>query len=550
MRYNNRISHFLLLAALFFCNGVRADHYPFNFNIDVQHYSFQLTLSDNSDEIEGIASITILFKTADVKNFRLDFTNVTAATNGKGMNINSVQLNGQSVSYVHQNDALIINLPEPSLKNQRLTFVINYHGIPDDGLRIGPTKYGDRSFFSENWPNKTRHWLPCIDHPYDKATSEFIIKAPNHYQVISNGLLLEETNLNATTKLTHWKQSVPVSSWLYVLGVAEFAVQYLGEFDGKSLQTWVYPKDREAGFRDFAEPSKEVLQFYSDYIGPYVYEKLANVQATSHGGMETSSAIFYTDGLVTGNRTKSIRNVIIHEIAHQWFGNSVTESTWDDAWLSEGFATFFTQRFIEHAYGHDEYVQGFLKAKESVYNTAKKEPDFSVVADRTAESGAPVTNGLTYQKGAWFLHMLRNRLGETDFKKGIRSYYNHFMNANASTADFRYEMEQASGQDLHKFFDQWLYHSDLLFLKGSWKYDSKKKQILIKMEQNSSGSLLFDFPFQIGVFQKGTVKPQVTGFNMNTKTGEFTIPCNVKPERVVFDPETLLLAQFEFTEAR
>ncbi len=135
--------------------------------------------------------------------------------------------------------------------------------MPADGLKIGPTKYGDRSFFNENWPNRARHWLPTVDHPYDKATSEFIVTAPVKYKVVSNGLLQEESQINKEFKLTHWKQSVPVSCWLFVLGVAEFAVQQVGEFDGKSIETWVYPKDREAGFHDFANPTKQVLQFYT-----------------------------------------------------------------------------------------------------------------------------------------------------------------------------------------------------------------------------------------------------------------------------------------------
>jgi len=168
--------------------------------------------------------------------------------------------------------------------------------------------------------------------------------------VVSNGLLLEESTIDKENKLTHWKQSVPVSSWLFVLGVAEFAVQYVGKFNGKDIQTWVYPRDREKGFTDFAEPTKQVLQFYSDYVGPYAYEKLANIQSPSvSGGMETSSAIFYGENMVTGKYEKRLRNVVIHEIAHQWFGNAVTESTWDDAWLSEGFATFFSMLFQEHA---------------------------------------------------------------------------------------------------------------------------------------------------------------------------------------------------------
>jgi aminopeptidase N len=207
----------------------KADNYPINKKIDIKHYSFALTLSDSNDEIIGSTNITIHFKQAGIQNFRLDLINQSIERKGKGMLVDGVYLDKNSVSYSHQKDALIINLPSPSTLNQTLVFTIKYHGIPSDGLRIGATKFGDRSFFNENWPNRGRHWLPLIDHPYDKATSEFIVKAPAHYKVISNGLLLEESDLGDNVKLTHWKQSVPVSSWLFVLGVADFAVKYVDE---------------------------------------------------------------------------------------------------------------------------------------------------------------------------------------------------------------------------------------------------------------------------------------------------------------------------------
>jgi len=128
--------------------------------------------------------------------------------------------------------------------------------VPADGLRIGSNRHGDRSFFNENWPNRARHWLPTVDHPYDKATSEFIVTAPVKYKLFPMDCCRKNRRSIKEFKLTHWKQSVPVSSWLFVLGVAEFAVQQVGEFDGKSIETWVYPKDREAGFHDFAKSHK------------------------------------------------------------------------------------------------------------------------------------------------------------------------------------------------------------------------------------------------------------------------------------------------------
>ena len=523
-----------------------ADKYPRNYSVDIIHYAFELNLSDKTDEIFGQASITVLFKQNDIKQLRLDLINKTTERKEKGMLIESITSGNQPVQFTHTNDEIILKLSNSPAAGKEIIFVINYHGTPADGLQIGPTKYGDRSFFCENWPNRARHWLPAVDHPYDKATSEFIVKAPAHYKVISNGLLLEESNLGADIKLTHWKQSVPVSPWLFVLGVAEFAVQYVDEFNGKSIQSWVYPKDRVAGFYDFAEPTKQVLQFYTDYVGPYVYEKLANIQSPSvGGGMETSSAIFYGENIINGKREVRIRNVVIHELAHQWFGNAVTESTWDDAWLSEGFATFFTLLFIEHAYGYDEYISGLQNAKKSVYKYAEKDPNFSIVSDRSAEK-EQVTSTITYQKGAWVLHMLKELTGDDKFKKGIQTYYKKYINSNATTNDFINEMEQASGKNLNQFFQQWLYRADNLKLKGNWMYDAAKKQVVVTLEQQQAGEYIFDVPVEIGIYTAGSSVPKIIKFRLNTKQKIHSIRLKVKPDKVIVDPRTVLLAQIDF----
>ena len=535
-----RIINLFTTALLFVIPLIsKADTYPINKNIDIKHYVFKLSLSDADNEITGTTLVTVNFKEAGMQNFRLDFINKTSARKDKGMVVDAVSVNNTAVDYTHGNDELIISLPAPSTKNQTLTFTIQYHGIPYDGLRIGATKLGDRSFFNENWPNRGRHWLPIVDHPYDKATSEFIVKAPSHYKVVSNGLLLEESELGNSNRLTHWKQSVPVSSWLFVLGVADFAVKYVDEFRGKSIQTWVYAKNREAGFYDFDEPTKKVLEFYSNYVGPYAYEKLANIQTPSvNGGMETSSAIFYGEDLVTGKRDERTRNVVIHEIAHQWFGNAITETTWDDAWLSEGFATFFTLLFIEDEYGKDEYTKGIIKARKSVYDMSVKMPDFSIVSERTAEK-EDVTSGITYQKGAWVIHMLRNLMGEKNFKKGIQNYYAKYFNANTTTSEFRAEMEKVSGKDLKLFFKQWLYQPINPTINASWKYDANTKKLNVQLQQ--AQKYLYNVPVEIGFYKKGASTPTILTMNLKEKDQLFSFPLATAPEKLELDPRALLL---------
>jgi aminopeptidase N len=539
----------LSLLLLTFYIPSLADKYPFNHAIDIQHYDFHLTLSDNTDQIIGVAEIEILFLEKNIFEFRLDLANKTKSRLGKGMEIVAINSEGNPLAYVHQGDSLMIQLKDPSRKESIQSFTIQYQGIPEKGLEIKNNHHGDRTFFCESWPNNTRHWLPTIDHPYEKTTVEFRIVAPLKYKVVSNGLLLEESQMDPINKLTHWKQSVPISCWLFVIGVAEFAVQEVDKFEGRSIQSWVYYQDREAGFKDFANQTKNVLQFFSNYVGPFAYEKLANVQSASveNGAMETASAILYSQNLISGQESARLRNVMIHEIAHQWFGNSVTESTWDDAWLSEGFATYFTLLFHEYQYGHHEYIKGLKESKKSVFDAQLRDPFFSVIADRTAETG-PVISGLTYQKGAWFLHMLRNRIGHENFKLGIQEYYMKYFNGHADTGDFRGVMEHIVNEDLGAFFEQWLLHPDLLIIKGEWTFDEKTDKIDIKLTQGTDKEILFDMPVEFEIQYANGAPALLVKLNLNAQTQAFKIPSEYKPAVIVADPKTNLLASIDISE--
>ncbi|MFN3996405.1 M1 family metallopeptidase [Algoriphagus sp.] len=532
---------FLLSCILSFSTILSfADNYPKNPKIDVLNYVFRIELSDQSDEIKCEANIDVRYVGEGVQVLRLDLVKASQELGNKGMTVSQVISNGKTLSFTHEKDSLLIYLPEPSTAQQRSTYTITYSGIPATGLKIANNKYGERTFFSDNWPNLGRNWLAMVDHPYEKATSEFIITAPAHYQVVSNGLKVEETDLPEGLRLTHWKQSVPISSWLYVLGVARFAVQYVDKFDNKSIETWVYHQDRDAGFYDFAEPTKQALEFYSNYVGPFAYEKLANIQSNSvSGGMEAASAILYSENSVVGDRNERWRNVVIHEIAHQWFGNAVTEYDWDDVWLSEGFATYFTLLFIEHAYGKDAFQAGLADSKQRVNAFHAKNPDYRIVHDNLQDMNQ-VTTSQTYQKGSWILHMLRGVVGNENFWKGIRSYYHKYMNSTATTDDFRREMEEASGMDLKEFFEQWLYKPGALQYSGSWQYNQKTKEVNIKFDQIQTDGSLFKMPVQVGIYSS-TGKSEIKTFQLNQKHQEFSFPMDSAPVSIILDPENWVL---------
>jgi len=374
--------------------------------------------------------------------------------------------------------------------------------------------------------------------------------APLRYGVISNGLKMEESVLEGKLKRTHWKQSVPISTWLYALGVAEFAVQYVDTFDGKSIQTWVYKQDRDAGFYAFEVPTKQTLEFFTDYAGPFAYEKLANIQSNSvGGGMEAATAIFYGDKSVTNKGSTRWRNVIIHEVAHQWFGNAVTELDWDDVWLSEGFATYFTLLFREYAYGRDDFVTGLKEARKRVFDFYDNNKTYRIVHDNLSDMGK-VTTGQTYQKGAWVLHMLRCQIGYDEFRNGIQSYYKEYLNGNATTFDFKRHMEMASGMQLAIFFNQWLYQGGNVVLEGDWKYDEKERNVNINLAQVQNDGFEFQFPVELGLYFGGQTEPIFTTVEMNKMKDNFKIKTDQKPVHIEIDPHTKLLAMWKIIEAK
>jgi aminopeptidase N len=539
----------LILAIAFVCGlaDAYADTYPKDPRVDVVNYRFDLELQDENDRISGTADVDVRFAAAGETSLRFDLINQDRIT-GQGMTVSAVSAEDVRLPFTHRNDTLTIELPRPSVTGQRLRLRIAYAGIPASGLKIAKNRHGDRTFFSDNWPNRARHWLPTVDHPYDKATSDMIITAPAHYQVVSNGLLIEETDLPGDRRRTHWRQSVPIAPWLYVLGVARFAVQHVDTFDGKAIQTWVYAQDRDKGFYDFAVPTRDALAFYSDRVGPFSYEKLANVQSNSvSGGMEAASAIFYSEGSVTGDRSVRWRNVVIHEIAHQWFGNAVTEYDWDDVWLSEGFATYFTLLYIEHAYGRDEFLRGLEASRQRVLAFDKANPDYRIVHDNLDDM-SKVTTGQTYQKGAWILHMLRGIVGDEAFWTGIRAYYRAHKDGHATTADFRDAMERASGRDLRTFFDQWLTRGGVVRLDGDWTYSTDTKTLTLRLTQRDA-TRTFSMPLQVAIYSQGAAAPTLTTVQLAEASREFRITVDQKPERVVLDPNHVLLMESEFAEA-
>jgi aminopeptidase N len=531
----------LRIGSLFILFGLSrcvADTYPRQTAIDVLHYAFRLTLSDQTDEITGEATVEIRFIREGVKEFALDLTSLA---NGKGMTVSGVTSSGSPARYKHASDRLVIALSPPPKAGDLKQFTVAYHGIPGDGLRIIPNKYGERTFFSENFPDKARQWLPVIDHPYDKATSEFIITAPAKYQVVSNGVLQEQTDLGDGRRVTHWKQSVPIASWLNAIGVAQMASRHFASVRGIPLETWVYRQEREAGVAAFEESSRRAIEFFMECIGPYPYERLGNVEAAGvHGATEHATSIFFSESAFKALATGPAGGMVAHETAHQWFGNSVTEKDWDDVWLSEGFATYFAWLATEHYEGRDDFVTGLKSSRDYVFTSEKKNPGVAVIHDNLSDMGK-VLNAMVYLKGGWTLHMLRAQIGTPNFWAGVRDYYRRYRDSNASTTDFRRVMEENAGVDLGWFFDQWLKRPGSPVVEGGWRYNPAAKRIEVELAQTQPGDA-FRLHIEIGIDSR------TENLDMTQKQQRFEIPAASEPALVTLDPHTWVLMAAHFAK--
>ncbi len=502
--------------------------------IDVQHYRFELTLSDASDTIKGTASITIKFS-ARAYGYQLNLASINAG--GKGMEVQDVSEAGRSLFFTHQNNLLNIQLADAAKTGDTRTFSIRYKGIPADGLIIGQSIFKKRTFFGDNWPNRAHNWLPCNDIPLDKASLEFIVTAPQHYSVVSNGIKVKEELLADSTKLTHWKEDVLLPTKVMVIGAADFAVGDAGSVGNIPVYSWVYEEEKDKGFYDYSQ-AKEILKFFIQYIGPYGYKKLANVQSkTIFGGMENASAIFYFEQSVTGKRT--IEDLLAHEIAHQWFGNMVTEKSFNHLWLSEGFATYMTNIYLESQYGPDSMARRMQGERSQVVAFAQNSA--MPVIDTTSDY-MQLLNANSYQKGGWILHMLRHAVGNDAFHKLIQEYYKRYAGKNANSDDFITLAQEVCGKPLAPMLNQWLRKPGLPVLNISWKYNTARKAVILSVEQKQP--VLFSFPLEVLIkTEKGDIFKTV---NISAQKSTFTFPSMNKTTAMEFDPGTnLLWAKYE-----
>lgn len=501
-----------------------------------EHYVVNLTLNDQLSEITSATTQINILIVKQTSMIDIDFGELTT---------DAVTLNSKPLPFTHKNGKLEVTLPEPAKTGTRLSLTVNYHGKPKDGLILANDKYGKPSAVGDNWPNRVHQWIPSLDHPSAKATVTFNITAPAGQEVVANGRLDHVETTAGGQRTWTFSEGAPIPPYCMIIAVGQFARVEPAQSLVTPLSYYVPLTEKDLALKGFS-PANQSVEFFSQTIAPYPYEKLALiVGATSFGGMENSSAIVFTANLLSRpghsgvSKTYGIPaanvGLIAHEIAHQWFGDSVTESTWADLWLSEGFAVYFGNLFVRRYEGEDVFQLYMKQAATNVFTYDKKR--LTPIHDRETEDLMDLLNAINYQKGAWVLHMLRSNLGDEPFFRGIRSYYAAHKSSTASTEDLRAELEKASGKKLEAFFARWVYDSGHPQYELKW-YWLGQKELRVVLTQKQPGNPFSD-PVPIAITTASGKREVV--LKPVGKLWIERIPLKEKPISIEVDPRNILL---------
>jgi aminopeptidase N len=466
------------------------------------------------------------------------------------LRVDSVLVDDTPVRFARSDS--LIRIPIGPVIGDSFSVAVRYGGEVKDGLIIRTDSAGRWTAFGDNWPNRARNWIPSIDHPSDKSTVTWTVRAPSDRRVVANGELLEETPLPARVgavprTLTRWRESRPIPVYLMVIAAAPLVYYDLGrdgcgvgEFSSCVRQSvYVFPETRDFLPGPFTH-APEILRLFSELVAPFPYEKLAHLQSsTRYGGMENAGAIFYSDA---GFRRRSMRpGVIAHETAHQWFGDAVTEREWSHVWLSEGFATYFEQLWIERFAGDSAFRGSMQRMREVIV----KAPEVSSrpVIDTAQTDLMALLNRNSYEKGGWTLHMLRALVGDSAFFRGLRSYYLANRHSTALTDDLRRAVEATSGRPLGWFFDQWLRRPGFAEVTTSWRYDATRHRVVATIAQGARFGA-YRFPLTVAITDGGGKERRATIDVPATATSTVVVPIEVDapPRAVAFDPDVRVLA--------
>ncbi len=516
-------------------------------NFDIKYHRFEWRVNPAVRYISG--AVTTYFKAIEpMASMSFDLDDV--------LRVDSVKQRGNQLTFNQLGDkTMLITLSQPLAKGALDSVTVYYQGVPprtafgsfEQRLRSGTKP----EIWTLSEPYGSRDWWPGKSDLVDKIDSiDVIVECPPQYRVASNGLLVRELDIDASTKLFHWKHRYPIVNYLVAIAVTDY-VQYidkalLSRGDSMNMLNYVYPEQLATSKAGSVKTAFAMRLFDSLFVEyPFKKEKYGHAQCGFGGGQEHQTMSFMG--------TLADPGLIAHELAHQWFGDKITCGSWQDIWLNEGFATYCTGlywQYIEPAWWRNWLV---VTLRDATTTRAGVDiPNGSVYVDDTTSVNRIFSGALSYNKGARVLHNLRFKLGDSAFFAGIRRYQNDpaVIYGFARTPDLIRNLEAASGQNLTEFFNDYIYGQGYPSFQLEYCTDDTPIPIFLTIRQTQShpSVSLFETPVPIKFIDKSRNKDTTLVFNITNRSQRFTVNfgrSNVlsRVDSIVFDPDLWLLSK-------
>jgi aminopeptidase N len=456
-------------AATIGADGIGDPYFPRmgNGGYDVLHYTLTLVVDMEAQAFDAVAEIDAV-AVQPLTRYNLDLDR---------LEVDAVEVNGEPAAFEHMDGELIITPALSIPEGAPFTTVIAYGGTPnafpagsvhDISYSAGWNFIGDRVVTASE-PDGASGWYPVNDHPLDKATYTFDITVLQPgYTAAATGVLTESESIGDGTR-TVWEMRQPMASYLAAVQIGVFALQESIAPNGVPIRNYFPTEQLAQGTRVFSRQG-EMLVFFEELFGAYPFEVYGAVvvDLPLWFALETQTLSLF--GILHLQRGALAEEVIAHELAHQWFGNSVSPARWQDIWLNEGFATYASWLWFEHDRGADRLDQIVRETYDWVTGAwliRQGAPIDQDMIDRQMTAlvvppGSPPANDLfngggVYLRGALTLHALRLEVGDAVFFDILRAYYDQFQYSNARVEDFITVSEAVYGQSLEPFFRKWLY---------------------------------------------------------------------------------------------
>ncbi len=473
------------------------------------------------------------------------------------MTIDKVVMNNKSLGFKYNGKTLSVGLGKDYGLNDTLTYTIVYSTFPKKGIFFveADKAYPGKTpqVWSQSEMEDARYWFPCHDYPDDFLTSSVTATVPEDWVVVSNGLLDKvTTDRKDKTKTFRWVENKP--HVIYLISIVAGKYSIIDDHFGKiPIYYYVAPEYAKYAKENFSH-TPDILKFYSDVTDyPYPWQKLALSAVTdfTFGGMENVSAITLTDNTMHGKDAEpqvSSTNLVSHETAHQWFGDLLTCRSWANAWLNEGFATYFEALYGEHAFGEDHFNYEMYHNHQVVVaaDHVERRP---TVYNRYYDS-VDLFGTYIYPRGASILHMLRGIVGKQLFFKAIQHYVHEFQHQNVDSHDFANAVREATGYNLYWFFDEWLYKGGHPVFDVNYDYDQNSHQLTLHVAQTQKvDSLTPVYKMPVDIYIVTPSEKITKKIWVDSLSNTYTFDVTEKPLMVNFDEGDYLLKELNFKKS-